>query len=455
MIAVVGGGFNGIYAAWRLAREGEDVALFEASKLLGGGMQSLDFRGFSVDVGAQILDFRQAEHEDFFRDLMGDDVRVLDEFSGGSFTTESITRHLEYPDFGSEQEFSAAALSQLHERLLERDGGQGGTPHSFPEFIRERFGELVGGRLVAIAEKLAGGSVEHLGLGAALSFPMLSRVKLGDDAEMIPLKLSDPRLNDRLAVTSACGVPEFLGRNTNPRFGYPSHGGLSSLWTAANRRLVELGVRIELDSGIARILADAEEVTLELVDGRTETFAGVAWTLSDKALAFAMGMQNLLDSVPAPTEVDINLHIFEVLAADIIGPDYLNDFNLSHVVSRCSSGGICSNQIRSDGTTFVTAEVNRRGGLTSRGATDAAMEVWQSLVSVGYLRRSAKVSHSTVHEYPRAIVVWPVGQHQDALKASLDDAIGPKVVSCRSEVRGRAAFMERFDSIYAPQLRAS
>jgi protoporphyrinogen oxidase len=455
MIAVVGGGFNGIYAAWRLARDGEDVALFEASKRLGGGMQSLDFRGFSVDFGAQVLDFRQAGHEDFFRDLMGDDVRVLDQFSGGSSATGSITRNLEYPDFGSEREFSAAALFQLHEKLLEPVEGQNGTPRSFPEFIRERFGGLVGDRLVAISEKLAGGSVERLGLDAALSFPMLSRVKLGDDAEMIPLKLSDPRLDDRLAVTSACKVPQFLGRNTNPRFGYPSHGGLSSLWTAAHRRLVELGVRIELDSGIARILADAGEATLELADGRTETFSGLAWTLPDKALAFAMGMQNLLDSVPTPTEVDIDLYIFEVLAADIIGPDYLNDFNLSHIVSRCSSGGICSNQIRSDGTTFVTAEVNRRGGLTPREVTGTAKEVWENLVAVGYLRRSAKVLHSAVRTFPRAFVVWPVGQHQDALKASLDDVIGPKVVSCRSEVRGRVAFMERFDNIYSPQLRAS
>lgn len=452
MIAVIGGGFNGIYAAWRLAQEGEDVVLFEASMMLGGGLQSLDYRGFSVDVGAQVLDFRVARHEEFFRDVMGDNVRVLDDFSAGSSTTGSIVRGIEFPDFSDERDFSATALSQLRERLSGPTSSPTDDTLTFTELIRERFADALGERIVAIAEKLAGGSVEQLGPDAAQSFPMLSRVKLGSNAEMAELKFSDPRLDERLAVTSDFGDPRFLGRNTNPRFGYPIRGGLSSLWTAAQRRLAELGVRIEFGSSIVSIACDARGVALGLANGRTATFAAVAWTLSDKLLSLATGLGGLDASVPAPTEVDLDLYMFEVPAAEVIGPDYVNDFNLSHRASRYSSGGICSNQVRDDGVTFVTAEVNSREMFSYPKSLSAAQEVWEQLVSGGYLRGGSEPLHADVHRFSRAFVLGPVGKHQEALKASLDEALDPRVVACRSATRGRVAFMERFDDVYAPIL---
>lgn len=452
MIAVIGGGFNGIYAAWRLAREGADVVIFEAATRLGGGMQSLDFRGFRVDVGAQALDFRVKEHEAFFRDIMGDGVRVLENFSAGSSASGSITSGIEYPDFSGEREFCATGLSRLCEKLSGSVASRAVELAAYPELMRERYGDPIGERIIAIAEKLAGGAVDHLGPDATLAYPMLSRVKLGDDAAMVQLKLSDSRLDDRLAVTRECGVSQFLG-NMSPRFGYPTHGGLSSLWTAATRRLAELGVRIELGSGIARIVADDRGATLELADGRVEAFAAVAWTLPEKPLAFAVGVNELFDSAPAPTEVGIYLYIFEVLASEVLGPDYVNDFNLSHRVSRCSSGGLCSNQLRNDGTTFVTAEVNCRRGSNDQALSGESQKVWEDLVSIRYLRREAEPLHAAVHRFPRAFVLWPAGWDQEALKVSLDEAIGPRVISCRSAVRGRATFMKQFDEHYLPMLR--
>ena len=454
MIAVIGGGFNGIYAAWRLAQEGEDVVLLEASTRLGGGMQSIGYRGFSVDVGAQVLDFRLAQHEEFFRDVMGDDVRVLDDFSAGSSTTGSIVRGIEFPDFSSERELCATAAAQLRKRFSGSTIGPADFAPTYPELIRERFGETLGERIVAIAEKLSGGSVEELGTDADSSFPMLRRVKLGSDAEMVELKLSDSRLDERLAVTRECGAPQFLGRNTSPRFGYPSYGGLSSLWAAAQKRLDDLGVRIEFSSNIARIACDGREVIVELADGRTETFAAVAWTLPDKLLSLATGLRGLSTSMPAPTEVNVDLYMFEVYAADIAGPDYVNDFNLSHRSSRYSSGGVCSNQIRDDGATFVTAEVNSRDKFNYRRSMAAATEVWAELVAVGYLRRGSEPLHADVQRFSRAFVLGASGEHQRALKASLDEAIDPRVVACRSATRGRVAFMERFDDEYLPILRS-
>lgn len=452
MIAVIGGGFNGIYAAWRLAKEGADVVLLEAATRLGGSLQSLDYRGFSVDIGAQVLDFRVPGHEGFFRDVMGDEVRALDEFAPGSSTTGSITRGIEFPDFSDDRDFSATAISQIRRRVSQSSGNLAAAAPTFPEVITERFGELLGERMVAIAEKLAGGSIEHLGSHAARNFPVLSRVKLGSDPEMVELKLSDSRLDDRLAVTRECGVPLFLGRNTNPRFGYPISGGLSSLWAAARRRLAELGVRIEFSSSIARISSGGRGVTVELSDGRIGTYDAIAWTLADRLLAFATGLNNLSASIPAPTGVDLDLYMFELRAGEIAGPDYVNDFNMSHLASRYSSGGICSNQVRNDGTTFVTAEVYCRNEFVYSEALRAAKDVWSSLISTGYLRQGSELLHADVHRFSRAYVLGPVGEHQEALQKSVDEATGPEVVVCRSVSRGRAAFMQQFDDVYLPLL---
>ena len=158
--------------------------------------------------------------------------------------------------------------------------------------------------------------------------------------------------------------------------------------------------------------------------------------------------------MPAPTQVNLDLYMFEVPAARIVGPDYVNDFDLSHRASRYSSGGICSNQVREDGATFVTAEVNSREEFSYRKALGAAQEVWANLISVGYLRGGSKPLHADVHRYSRAFVLGPVGKHQVELKASLDEAVDPRVVACRSATRGRVAFMERFDDVYLSILRS-
>jgi protoporphyrinogen/coproporphyrinogen III oxidase len=51
-IAVVGGGIAGLACAWRLARSGHDVELFERGDAPGGRMRSLRRDGFLLDAGA-------------------------------------------------------------------------------------------------------------------------------------------------------------------------------------------------------------------------------------------------------------------------------------------------------------------------------------------------------------------------------------------------------------------
>ena len=54
-VAVVGGGYSGLAAAFRLAESDVPVTLFESSKMLGGRARGLDLNGFRVDNGQHIL----------------------------------------------------------------------------------------------------------------------------------------------------------------------------------------------------------------------------------------------------------------------------------------------------------------------------------------------------------------------------------------------------------------
>ncbi len=50
-VAIVGGGISGLSAAWELARQGIEVALFEASARLGGIIETVRREGFTVECG--------------------------------------------------------------------------------------------------------------------------------------------------------------------------------------------------------------------------------------------------------------------------------------------------------------------------------------------------------------------------------------------------------------------
>lgn len=54
-VAVVGGGYSGIAAAFSLAESGIPVTLFESSKTLGGRARGFDWKGTRIDNGQHIL----------------------------------------------------------------------------------------------------------------------------------------------------------------------------------------------------------------------------------------------------------------------------------------------------------------------------------------------------------------------------------------------------------------
>ena len=73
-IVVIGGGIGGLYAAWKLAKEGFKITLLEQQKFVGGMSASIDYEGYKIDIGPHYVTFpKQSELVDEIKELMGND----------------------------------------------------------------------------------------------------------------------------------------------------------------------------------------------------------------------------------------------------------------------------------------------------------------------------------------------------------------------------------------------
>ncbi len=440
---VVGGGFNGIYAAWRLARSGATVALVERSANLGGTMWSRHWRGFAVDAGAQVLDLRDSNSEIFYDDVLQNRLRVLDSFVSGSATETTISAGCAFPDFSDDPIFCEVALRDLHGLT-----GVESAPkaQSYAEHLTSTFGPNLGARLLSIAEKLTGHSGTELVASAASNLPALSRVKLGNDEAMVALKSRDVFFDNCLAVSSFCGAPQFLGKNIKPRFAYTNSGGLQTFCLAAQQRLVGLGVKLIMGVTVDRLTQGTGHVCVELSDGKVIKAASMAWTLPESQLNIACGSASPI--VQDLLRIGVDLHLFEVSAADVLGPDYVNNFNVKHRSSRLSSAGIYSNQTRTDGSTFIIVElpVRQPPHYSHPIQEPSPAEIWSEAQQIGFVKAQANYTQHHVMAIPTAYVF---GQAKQA--STTDSAVGSHIQLCQVQ-GGRDAFIEKFELSILPRL---
>ena len=66
-VVVVGGGFAGIFAAWRLAHAGQSVVLVDKADHLGGTLWSRAWKDYFVDTGTHNFDLRGHPSKAFIR----------------------------------------------------------------------------------------------------------------------------------------------------------------------------------------------------------------------------------------------------------------------------------------------------------------------------------------------------------------------------------------------------
>lgn len=449
-IAIVGGGFAGVYTAWRLVRDGASVVLIESSDHLGGTLWSWEWRGFLVDPGAHNFDLRSQIGAEFYEDILGSNLSVSDKVNWGSMTDLTWTYGFEMPDFSQDDPvFCATGLSELKSLSLHSDTRE---PKNYDEWLLKNFGPTLATRLKPMVEKTIGHESSNLAVEAKDALSMFARPKLGSDKEMEALKLSNKFFDDRVGVSLAAKEPRFQGKSVVRKFGYPSQGALRSFCISVEKRLRDLGVTILKQTAVVGIVPKTTELALET--SRDQVFADrVFWSLPDQGLTNLLNID--IDTRKAALPVGSAFYAFQVKTRDILGPDYLQDFSPKRAPYRYNRCGVYSNQVLDDGSTFVMAEVpSHPSKIATLLNTDAMTEAWDSMRESGFVRSTAKLEAAGFWGYPVAFTLPLVGWRDIVQQTSAAvRGVSERISTIEFGHRGRHAFMMHYESKLQSELK--
>jgi hypothetical protein len=448
-VIVAGGGFPGIYAAWRLAREGKKVCLIEASDSLGGTMKSRHWNGYWLDNGMHNLDMRSDAACEFFTDILQGELLLLENHSWASTTDKTHTPGFEMPDFTNDNpRLARQALSELTKLELlanTNDPEVASSEETFLTWYEKNYGASLCAVIKPMVGKMTGGHTDAISAEGKSALAIFLRPKLGEDSIMSGLKASSSFLDDRIGVTSNSEDPRFTGQEWMTRFGYPAQGGLGGFCKRSELRLRELGVDIQFQSAIQTISSSDSIIT---VSTSNQTIEGVKllWTLSDQLLNKALSLPAMIQSDMLP--VGFCMFAFEVPEQSILGPDYLHDFNPERLPYRYSKPGVYSRQISDSHHSVILAEVpSHPSDQASLLCSSTTQNVWSDCQKSGYIQEQCTFKDSTSWRIPVAFALPATSQSSgyEKLKQRLETD-HPGITAISSKTRGRSTFINSYES---------
>ncbi|NRA99092.1 MAG: NAD(P)-binding protein [Rhodobacteraceae bacterium] len=448
---IAGGGFAGIYAAWRLAREGYAVDLIEAAPTLGGNLNSREWNGYWLDNGTHNFDMRSDLGAAFYPDILGNDLLVFEDQQWATTNDKTWISGFELPDFTDEPEFAARALAEL--AALEH-AAAGPPPETYADVLLAKFGPALAARLSPMVKKYTGADPAEISADAAGLLGMFSRVRLGTDDDMLALKRTSSFWDDRLGVSLYCGDADFIGLNANKIFAFPARKGLTGFCEAADRRLRALGVAIRTGAPVDGVEHIDGGIAVTVGEDRIEGRA-LFWSLPETHLMKIIGAD--VDLMSSAHPVGTAFFAFEVDQDAIVGPDYLHDYSGKRLPFRYNKAGVYGAQTKPDGRTYVTCEMpGHPKDLRDVITDDNAQAAWDALRDVGYLRADAVAHDRFGWSHPVAYTLPKTGWRDgyDAAQAAIQ-AASPNIHGIAFGYRGRLAFMRFFEDTLGDRLRGA
>ena len=442
-VVIVGGGFAGIYAAWRLAKSGGKILLLEASGTIGGNLNSIKWKNYWLDNGTHELDMRTELGDDFFSDILGDNIQISDSLEYASTTDKSWTYGFEMPDYSIDDK--GLCRNALDELKVLRDNSEDNQSTDYINDYRSSHGAALTAAVGRLARKYTGSDPEILSSDARKSLSIFDRPKLGTDADMAVLKLADTFWDNRLGVSKFCEVAKFTGEKAKQKVCYPRTGGLKSFCENAHRRLLELGVNICVGQSVNRIEAMGSGVAV--FTSQTNFFGQkLFWSLPELTLNKIMNTG--IDLMSNVTPVGNCFFAFEVPKDSISGPDYLNDFHPERLAFRYNRMGVYSTQVGSDGNTFVVAEVPAHpNNIKNLITAQTAKTVWENFCDTGFILDMGPPIDGISWGHPVAFTLPKIGWEPNYKRAQemVQNSI-PNLFGIALGFRGRSTFMSFYDS---------
>ena len=450
-VIVVGAGFNGIYASWRLARDGISVALIDSSDQIGGVLRGKYWNGYWLDSGTHNFDMRTELGNEFYSDILQKNANILEDYDWASTTLHNWTIGFEMPDFSEDfPELTAKVLSQLHE-LAAKGETKCVNDLKYIDWYEITYGKILKEAVVPMASKITGTDPANFAIESRNLLTMFSRPKLGSDEEMIDLKQKSLFWDERLGVTYQCGDLRFLGKNAERKFCYPLQKGTQGFCESAAKRLKNLGAELLLNSPISRVESTVNGIVVR-TKSRQISSKKVIWTLPISTLATVLGIQHNVSQLFTPSGV-VN-HVFEVDRSAIRGIDYLHDYNLGRLAFRYNRAGIYGDQVKPNGRTVIMAEVpTHPSKITSLLMPAVTERIWQEILTTGFMAANSKHYKSTCWGVPNMFSLPNVGWSN--AYTNLETAISKisdNIHYINLASRGRSAFMQSFENKFVSVL---
>lgn len=399
---VVGAGFRGFCDSLHLLKEpGSRVIILDSAPFFGGVSYSGTLKGFAVDKGVHLFDAISEDLVDTLTDIMDGQIRRIDPI-GLSAYNGVVTEGFSLPDLSSLNDTTKAQITQ-EIKAIAAHGGPQRSPENLAELFTGRFGQTAGTIFCDIFKTIYYADADDAQTDA-LSKTSLSRLKHLDDAAMLELKQSDAWLDSVLAARRKALSPAHRLITV-----YPTDGNAMRGWCdRAAAWLKAKGVEIFLGEQITAIRQENGKTVVETTKQRL-TCDRVIWTNDNthdlaKAVGFECDLRSAVSTTP------MVFATFFTKAKDIAEFTYMQNFDPGSLTYRTAASGIYSDQVNSDGVSFITCECPADTNAERwQEAERFALPIWQECKDLGLLSADAELLDHHILRLPVTYKVAKLG----------------------------------------------
>lgn len=399
---VVGAGFRGFCDAMQLLDAGHKVIILDSAPFFGGISYSGTVKGFAVDKGVHMFDSVQPELADIVGEIMDGKVRTIDFVSVSAFNGK-LTDGFSLPDLNSLDDTATKEKITQELLALSKTGGAKRTAKTLAEFLEDRYGKTAGSIFCTIFKNVYSVDASKA-QPDAISKTSLGRLKHLDDEKMLALKAQSPWLDSVLAARRKA-----LGVVDNSVSVYPDTGEAMRGWCErAATWLEKKGATILLKENITAVEAGQGKVVVQTDKQRIEADK-VIWTNDNAgALATAMGFEFETKDYVSGTPMVFATLITQ--AKHIKDFTYLQNFDPEGITYRTASAGIYSNQVKPDGTSFVTCECPTEiGSPRWENPDNYTQAIWEECKALNIVSKDALLADSQIIKIPSTFKVAKLG----------------------------------------------
>jgi protoporphyrinogen oxidase len=265
-IAVIGGGPAGLTAAYQLAKAGQDVTVFEADPQYVGGISRTEvYKGYHFDIGGHRFFSKSKEVEDFWTEILGDDMLERPRSSRVYYAK----KFFKYPLVATEAlkklglgESTLCMLSYIQAKLFPVK-----NPANFEDWVSNQFGKrLFNIFFKTYTEKVWGISCKEISADwAAQRIKGLSLTGAIKNA-LFPAKNKDKNKVIKTLIDS---------------FRYPRKGP-GMMWEVCAEKMVAMGGTVKMNAHVSKLYFENDEWVVELKQGNR--YAGFDHVISSAPL---------------------------------------------------------------------------------------------------------------------------------------------------------------------------